>query len=94
MNGSLTLEKKSLSVKITFQKCYPQYIREIRSNMDAQKAPKFNFLAPSKNDIFNTLERLKAYGCTKSTKVQLEEMPHKQYIFLIKGIQLLQMFGN
>jgi hypothetical protein len=50
--------------------------------MDAQKAPKFNFLTPSKNDILNTLERLKAYGCTKSTKVQLEEMPHKQkYIF-------------
>jgi hypothetical protein len=26
MGGSLTLEKKSLSAKITFQKCYPRYI--------------------------------------------------------------------
>jgi hypothetical protein len=50
--------------------------------------------SPSKNDILNTLEKLKAYGCTKNTKVQLEEMPHKQDILLIKGIQLVQMFGN
>lgn len=31
MSGDLTLEKKSLSAKITFQKQYPQYIGEIRS---------------------------------------------------------------
>jgi hypothetical protein len=65
MSGDLTLEKKSLSAKITFQKRYPQYIGEIRS-----------------------------VWMHKSTKVQLEEMPHKQDILLIKGIQLIQMFGN
>lgn len=31
MSGNLTLEKKSLSVKITFQKWYPQYIGKIKS---------------------------------------------------------------
>lgn len=50
--------------------------------------------SPSKNDTLNTLERLEAYGCTKNTKVQLKKMPHKQDILLIKGIQLVQMFGN
>jgi hypothetical protein len=47
--------------------------------------------SPSKNDFLNTLERLEAYGCTKNTKVQLEEMPHKQDIFLIKCIHLVQI---
>jgi hypothetical protein len=61
MSGDNTLEKKSLSAKITFQKRYPQYIGEISSVWMHKKH---------------------------------QSMPHKQDILLIKGIQLIQMFGN